>query len=69
MAWFVFGVGAGSGFKLNAQHLTSLTLNLGPHPITPLTSLGISFDYGNFSTFNVPEESNIISFPDGGARA
>jgi len=31
MAWFVFGVGAGSGFKLNAQHLTSHTLNLGPH--------------------------------------
>jgi len=58
----------GSGFKLNAQHLTSLTLNLGPHTTAPLTSLGISFDYGNFSTFNVSEGANAIPLPDGGAR-
>ncbi|KAJ7094330.1 SGNH hydrolase-type esterase domain-containing protein [Mycena epipterygia] len=56
---------AGSGFKLNVKNLESLSLNLGPHTTTPLTSVGVSFDYGEFITANISEGSNVIPIPTG----
>lgn len=54
---------AGSGFKLNVKNLESLSLNLGPHTTTPLTSVGVSLDYGEFITANISEGSNVIPIP------
>lgn len=51
---------AGSGFKLNAQDLSSLTLNLGNHTTTPNVSVGVSLNYGDFVTVNVTAGSNTI---------
>ncbi|KAF8207823.1 SGNH hydrolase-type esterase domain-containing protein [Mycena galopus ATCC 62051] len=51
---------ASSGFKLNVKNLESLTLNLGPHTTSPLTSVGVSVDYGDFFTANISEGSNPI---------
>ncbi|KAH8115002.1 SGNH hydrolase [Phellopilus nigrolimitatus] len=51
---------AGSGFKLNVQNLTSLTLNLGNHTTSPLVSIGVSLDYGSFFTVNVSVGENTI---------
>ena len=51
---------AGSGFKLHADNLKSLTLNLGPHTTSPLTSVGVSVNYGPFVTVNVSEGRNAI---------
>jgi hypothetical protein len=50
----------GSGFKLNVQDLSSLTLNLGPHTTAPLASLGVSVDYSPFYQVNVSEGANVI---------
>ncbi|KAJ7506682.1 SGNH hydrolase-type esterase domain-containing protein [Mycena galericulata] len=55
---------AGSGFKLNVQNLESLSLNLGPHTTAPLTSVGVSIDYGGFITANISEGSNVIPLPE-----
>ena len=54
---------AGSGFKLNVKNFESLTLNLGPHTTTPLTSVGVSLDYGEFITANISQGSNPIPIP------
>ncbi|KAJ6609122.1 SGNH hydrolase [Mycena sp. CBHHK59/15] len=51
---------SGSGFKINVQDLSSLTLNLGPNTTAPLVSLGISVDYAPFFTFNATEGANVI---------
>ncbi|KAJ7483793.1 hypothetical protein B0H11DRAFT_1200153, partial [Mycena galericulata] len=51
---------SGSGFKINVQDLSSLTLNLGPNTTTPLISLGISIDYAPFFTFNATQGANAI---------
>ncbi|KAJ7721869.1 SGNH hydrolase-type esterase domain-containing protein [Mycena metata] len=61
----------GSGFKLNVKNFESLSLNLGPHTTVPNTSVGVSFDYGEFITANISEGSNTIPIPAGlkkGAR-
>ncbi|KAL6302599.1 SGNH hydrolase-type esterase domain-containing protein [Sparassis latifolia] len=50
----------GSGFKLHAAGLTSLTLNLGALTTSPLVSAGVSVNYGPFATVNVSEGSNQI---------
>ncbi|KAJ7067937.1 SGNH hydrolase-type esterase domain-containing protein [Mycena amicta] len=55
---------AGSGFKLNVQNLQSLALNLGPHTTQPLTSVGVSLDYGEFNTVNISEGTNQIPLAD-----
>ncbi|KAJ7176248.1 hypothetical protein C8R43DRAFT_1230410, partial [Mycena crocata] len=37
---------SGSGFKINVQNLSSLTLNLGPNTTAfPVIPLGVSVDY------------------------
>ncbi|KAI0341190.1 SGNH hydrolase [Trametopsis cervina] len=54
---------AGSGFKLHASNLQSLTLNLGPHTTSPLTSVGVSVDYGPYITVNVSAGTNTIAIP------
>ncbi|KAJ7206784.1 SGNH hydrolase-type esterase domain-containing protein [Mycena pura] len=54
---------AGSGFKLNVKNLASLGLNLGQHTTAPLTSVGVSFDYGEFVTVNISDGSNTIPIP------
>lgn len=51
---------AGSGFKLHAKNLDSLTLHLGPHTTAPLASVGVSVDYQDFFTVNVSEGANPI---------
>lgn len=51
---------AGSGFKLHIESLSEMTLNLGPHTTSPLASIGVSVNYGEFTTVNVSEGSNII---------
>ena len=58
---------AGSGFKLNVENIESLALNLGPHTTSPLTSVGVSLNYGPYVTLNVSEGSNIV--PLGGASS
>ncbi|KDQ56035.1 hypothetical protein JAAARDRAFT_132916 [Jaapia argillacea MUCL 33604] len=55
---------AGSGFKLNVQNLTSLTLNLGNHTTTPLASVGVSVNYQPFYTVNVSAGANPIPLTD-----
>ncbi|KAJ7034165.1 SGNH hydrolase-type esterase domain-containing protein [Mycena alexandri] len=55
----------GSGFKLNIKNFKSLSLNLGPHTTAPNTSVGVSFDYGEFITANISEGSNTIPIPAG----
>ncbi|KAF7352211.1 SGNH-hydro domain-containing protein [Mycena venus] len=54
---------AGSGFKLNVKNFESLALNLGPHTTAPLTSVGVSFDYGEFITANISQGFNAIPIP------
>ncbi|KAK7013116.1 SGNH hydrolase-type esterase domain-containing protein [Favolaschia claudopus] len=54
---------AGSGFKLNIQNLESLAFTLGPHTTDPLTSVGVSINYGEFVTVNVSEGFNSIPIP------
>lgn len=51
---------AGSGIKLNVENLQSLRLNLGPHTTSPLTSVGVSVNYGPYTTVNVTEGANEI---------
>ncbi|KAJ7064428.1 SGNH hydrolase-type esterase domain-containing protein [Mycena belliarum] len=51
---------AGSGLKLNVKNLEALTLNLGPHTTGPWTSVGISLNYGEFSTANISAGCNVI---------
>ena len=51
---------AGSGFKLNIESMKSLKLNLGSHTTSPLTSVGVSVNYGPYTTVNVSEGSNVI---------
>ncbi|KAJ7488179.1 SGNH hydrolase-type esterase domain-containing protein [Mycena latifolia] len=51
---------SGSGFKINVQDLSSLTLNLGPNTTAPLVSLGVSVDYAPFFTFNATAGANDI---------
>ncbi|GJE89044.1 SGNH hydrolase-type esterase domain-containing protein [Phanerochaete sordida] len=58
---------AGSGFKLNVENLETLKLNLGPHTTSPLTSVGVSVDYGPYATVNVSEGANTIPLPASGA--
>ncbi|KAJ3541786.1 hypothetical protein NM688_g6041 [Phlebia brevispora] len=55
---------AGSGFKLNVEDLTSLTLNLGKNTTIPSTSIGVSLNYGSFVTVNVSEGANVIPLSD-----
>ncbi|KIJ61724.1 hypothetical protein HYDPIDRAFT_31055 [Hydnomerulius pinastri MD-312] len=49
----------GSGFKLNVQNLSSLTLNLGPYTSDPV-QLGVSVNYGNFTAYNATQGANVI---------
>ncbi|KAI0791093.1 SGNH hydrolase-type esterase domain-containing protein [Abortiporus biennis] len=51
---------AGSGFKLHISNLKSLVLNLGEHTTTPIASIGVSVNYGNFVTVNVSAGVNQI---------
>ncbi|KAH8092168.1 SGNH hydrolase-type esterase domain-containing protein [Cristinia sonorae] len=51
---------AGSGFKLHAENLHSLRLNLGPHTTTPSASIGVSVDYQPFFQVNVSAGANDI---------
>ncbi|KAJ7616128.1 SGNH hydrolase-type esterase domain-containing protein [Roridomyces roridus] len=55
---------AGSGFKLHVNNLKSLNLTLGPHTTAPLTSVGVSLDYGEFITANISEGANAIDLPE-----
>jgi len=50
----------GTGFKLNVQGLSSLSLNLGNHTTQPLVSVGVSVNYGEFVTVNLTEGRNTI---------
>ncbi|KAI0686318.1 SGNH hydrolase-type esterase domain-containing protein [Cytidiella melzeri] len=54
---------AGSGLKLHVNNLQTLTLNLGPHTTSPLTSVGVSVDYGSYTTVNVSAGANAIPLP------
>lgn len=55
---------ASSGLKLHIQNLQTLSLNLGPITTTPLVSMGVSLNYGDFTTVNVSEGLNsIIKMP------
>ncbi|QRW13030.1 carbohydrate esterase family 2 protein [Ceratobasidium sp. AG-Ba] len=58
---------AGSGFKLVASSLTSLTLHLGNHTTAPQLAAAFSIDYANFTTINVTAGANIIPIPPPGA--
>ncbi|EIW76881.1 hypothetical protein CONPUDRAFT_168615 [Coniophora puteana RWD-64-598 SS2] len=49
----------GSGFKLHAANLSSLTLNLGPYTSDPVL-LGVSVDYGDFAFLNATQGANVI---------
>ncbi|KAJ7101357.1 SGNH hydrolase-type esterase domain-containing protein [Mycena belliarum] len=51
---------SGSGFKINVQDLSSLTLNLGPNTTAPFVALGVSVDYAPFFTFNATAGANSI---------
>ncbi|KAA1475933.1 hypothetical protein DENSPDRAFT_842816 [Dentipellis sp. KUC8613] len=51
---------AGTRFKLHVQGLSSLSLTLGPHTTSPNVPIGISVDYGPFTTVNVSEGVNHI---------
>lgn len=53
----------GSGFKLVASGLTSLTLHLGPYTNYPVVSVAVSVDYSEFSTVNVSSGANSIPIP------
>ncbi|KAF9074340.1 SGNH hydrolase-type esterase domain-containing protein, partial [Rhodocollybia butyracea] len=55
---------ASSGLKLHIQNLQTLSLELGPITTTPLVSMGVSLNYGDFTTVNVSEGLNsIINLP------
>ncbi|KAG8738584.1 hypothetical protein FRC11_001299, partial [Ceratobasidium sp. 423] len=54
---------AGTGFKLVASGLTSLTLKLGNHTTAPQTAAALSVDYGDFVTVNVTAGTNVIPIP------
>ena len=60
---------AGSGFKLNVQNLSSLTLNLGSHTTTPLVTVGVSLNYEPFYTVNVSAGTNPIPLTPSSAQA
>ena len=51
---------AGTGLKLHADNLQSLNLQLGQHTTSPLVSLGVSVNYGPYTTVNVSSGSNAI---------
>ncbi|KAF7375739.1 SGNH hydrolase [Mycena sanguinolenta] len=51
---------SGSGFKINVQDLSSLTLNLGPNTTAPVIALGISVDYAPFFSLNASAGANVI---------
>ncbi|KAJ7288858.1 SGNH hydrolase-type esterase domain-containing protein [Mycena rebaudengoi] len=51
---------SGSGFKINVQDLSSLTLNLGPNTSFPFVALGVSVDHAPFFTFNATTGANTI---------
>ncbi|KAF8690999.1 GDSL-like Lipase/Acylhydrolase family, partial [Rhizoctonia solani] len=53
----------GSGFKLAASGLTSLTLRLGNHTTAPQAAAAVSVDYGEFTTVNITAGTNIIPIP------
>lgn len=44
---------AGSGFKLSATNLESLTLHLGPNTTSPSVAAGVSIDYAPFVNYNL----------------
>ncbi|KAJ7677578.1 hypothetical protein B0H14DRAFT_3064722 [Mycena olivaceomarginata] len=54
---------SGSGFKINVQDLTSLTLNLGPNTTAPFVALGVSVDYAPFVSINASAGANVIPIP------
>ncbi|TFY59657.1 hypothetical protein EVG20_g7702 [Dentipellis fragilis] len=54
------GFRAGTGFKLHVQGLSSFSLTLGPHTTSPNIPIGVSVDYGPFTTVNVSEGANNI---------
>ncbi|KAJ6564720.1 SGNH hydrolase-type esterase domain-containing protein [Mycena capillaripes] len=51
---------SGSGFKINVQGLSSMTLNLGPNTTVPFVALGVSVDYAPFFSLNATVGANII---------
>jgi len=51
---------ASSGLKLHVENLKTFSLNLGPHTTTPLASVGVSLNYGDFFTVNVSQGLNSI---------
>lgn len=51
---------ASSGLKLHVQNLRTLALNLGSHTTAPLASIGVSLNYGTFTTLNVSQGVNTI---------
>lgn len=55
---------AGSGFKLHATGLTRLVLNLGSFTTSPQVAVGLSINYGNFTTLNLTAGPNTISLPN-----
>ncbi|KAG9082958.1 hypothetical protein FRC07_014052, partial [Ceratobasidium sp. 392] len=54
---------AGSGFKLVASCLTSLTLHLGNHSTSPQLAAALSVDYSDFTTVNITAGANVIPIP------
>ncbi|CAE6348699.1 unnamed protein product [Rhizoctonia solani] len=54
---------AGSGFKLVASGLTSLTLHLGNHTTAPQAAAAVSVDYSEFATVNITAGTNVITIP------
>ena len=59
---------AGTGFKLNVEGLTNITLNLGDHTNSPLSSAAVSLNYGPFTLLNISQGTNVIpvsSLPKG----
>lgn len=61
---------AGSGLTLHVAGLTSLALRLGPHTTAPLTTVGVSLDYGPWASVNVSAGETALPLPlSSGARA
>ncbi|KAF8602015.1 hypothetical protein BDV93DRAFT_538470 [Ceratobasidium sp. AG-I] len=60
---------AGSGFKLVASGLTTLSLHLGNHTMAPLVPIAMSVDYAEYVTINATAGVNNIPIPAAPASA
>ena len=55
----------GSGFTLHIDGLSSLSLQLGTNTTTPSVAVGLSVNYGEFTTLQLTNGTNSIPLPSG----